>query len=103
MSKHTRLRTVYVTKLPEPLIIDQYELTVSYAKNKMYRPERYWRIYSELKAKFLELNEEMRQALLKEKFVPPWLHEEYEQAKANFLAAQEIINRDYDLRISQTT
>ena len=95
MSKHTRPRTVYITKLPEPLILDQYELTTSFAKGKMYKPQRFWRVYNEYRDRFLALSEKMRRALLGEKFVPPWLHEEYELAKNDFLTVQEIINRDY--------
>lgn len=98
MSKHTRTRIVYLNKI-EPLILDQYELTTPSRQSKFYRPERYWRIYNELKVKFLEKHEQMRRALLEEKFVPPWLHEEYEQAKEALLTAVEIINQDYSKQV----
>src|SRR6266550_3844465 len=96
MSKHTRARTVYIKKLDDPLILDQYELTTSQARNKMYKPERYWRIYKELEQDFLEMHYKMTRAMLDEKFVPPWLADEYQTSKDDFLEAQKIINRDYE-------
>ena len=98
MSKHTRTRIVYLKKT-EPLILDQYELTTPSRESRFYRPERYWTVHNELKEEFLRKHEEMKSALFNEKFVPPWLYEEYEKAKTALLVAQETINREYENQV----
>jgi hypothetical protein len=99
MSKHTRQRYVYIKKLYDPLVIEHYEPTGPAQKLKARIRSEQWKIYCNYREAFLRLNGEMKIALIEEKFVPPALTERYEEAKQNFLTAQEIINREYENQV----
>jgi hypothetical protein len=88
---------IHIKKLDEPLIFENYEQVLSISNGeKLKKPFGYWDFYLKCKKLFEDLHEQIRLLLLDNQHVPQKLWDEYKEAKADFMTAQEIINRDYE-------
>jgi hypothetical protein len=87
---------VFIRKSSNPLILENYEQVVSISKGKkMRKPHAYLEHYNGYISRFLELHEQMRELALNGQRPSQRLWDDYQEAKADAITAQEIIGNDY--------
>lgn len=90
---------VFIKKSNKPLILENYEQVVSISQGKkMRKPHAYLEKYNGYISRFLDLHEQMRELVLNRGRPSQTLWDDYQEAKANALTAQEVIDNDYEHR-----
>lgn len=88
---------VFIKKADKPLILETYQQVISISTGKkMRKPHIYLERYNSYLNKFLELHEQLRELLLSKEKPSQRLWDDYQEAKADLLTAQEIINHHYE-------
>jgi len=88
---------VYIKKSNKPLILENYEQVVSISQGKKMRKRHiYLERYNGYISRFLELHEQMRELVLNKGRPSQRLWDDYQEAKADAMTAQEVINKDYE-------
>jgi len=95
MKPNKHIRTIYIRKKREPLILADYEVRLSSHTGKKVSVEpTQWELYTQARKEFLTVWEQVRAARL-EGEVPESLFYTYRDVRAKFFIQHLIVNEEF--------